>query len=82
MIARPGATSRVSVDSSGTEANGDSDDPRISGNGRYVVFESQATNLVTGDINGRDDIFVHDLQTGQTTLVSVDSSGTQANGGQ
>ena len=75
-----GATTRVSVDSSGMEANGDSDDPRISGNGRYVVFESQATNLVTGDINGRDDIFVHDLQTGQTTLVSVDSSGTQANG--
>jgi hypothetical protein len=75
-----GATSRVSVDSSGAEADGTSRAPRISGDGRYVVFESSATNLVADDANSFKDIFVHDRQTGATTLVSVDSSGAQTNG--
>jgi flagellin-like hook-associated protein FlgL len=76
-----GQTTRVSVDSSGTQASGGSSfDPAISADGRYVVFESSATNLVAGDTNARSDIFVHDRLTSQTTRVSVDSSGTQANG--
>ena len=76
-----GATSRVSVDSSGAEANAGSRAPAISSNGRYVTFSSGATNLVAGDTNGKTDVFVHDLQTGQTTLASVSSTGQQADGG-
>lgn len=76
-----GATTRVSVDSSGNEANGGVTEDRvdISGDGRFVTFVSEATNLVTGDTNGTGDVFVHDRQTGQTARVSVDSSGVQAN---
>ena len=54
--------------------------PSISADGRYVAFESDASNLVSGDTNYHPDIFVHDRQTGQTTRVSVASDGTQANG--
>ncbi|MGA2285495.1 MAG: hypothetical protein ABSG55_04420, partial [Dehalococcoidia bacterium] len=79
--AAPGITTRVSVASDGTEANGSSAHAIISANGRYVAFDSPATNLVSGDTNGNTDVFVHDLQTGQTTRVSVDSSGNQANAG-
>ena len=53
----------------------------ISDDGRYVTFSSGATNLVAGDTNGTRDIFVYDLQTGATTLVSVNTSGEQADGG-
>jgi len=80
-----GSTTRVSVDSSGTEANGNSDDNyfavSISGDGRFVAFISEASNLVANDTNGVNDIFVHDLQTGVTTRASVDSSGAEANSG-
>src|SRR5262249_11437148 len=68
-----GTTTRVSVDSSGAQANGHSVNPSISADGRYVAFESRASNLVAGDTNLTDDIFVHDLQSGMTTRVSVDS---------
>jgi Tol biopolymer transport system component len=73
-----GTTTRVSTDSNGTQANGYSEAPSISGDGRYVAFYSDAVNLVAGDTNAYDDIFVKDLFTGATTLVSVDSSGSQA----
>jgi tricorn protease-like protein len=78
-----GLTTRVSVDSGGVEANGGSSDfyLGISGDGRYVVFPSDATNLVSGDTNNVTDIFVHDCQTGQTRRVSVGSNGAEANGG-
>jgi Tol biopolymer transport system component len=65
-----GTTTRVSVATDGTPANGASDTPRISGNGRYVVFASDADNLVPGDGNGRTDVFLRDLQTNTTELVS------------
>lgn len=74
-----GTTVRVSVDSAGLQGNGASYAASISSDGRYVVFYSTASNLVTGDTNARDDIFVHDLLTGTTTRSSVDSSGGQAN---
>lgn len=70
---------RVSVSSSGTEGNLCSDKAKISGNGRYVVFKSTANNLVSGDTNVEDDIFLHDRQTHQTIRVSVSSNGEQAN---
>jgi hypothetical protein len=80
VLAAPGDTVRVSVDSSGAQSNGYSHSPAISGNKRYVVFDSEANNLVAGDTNDTTDIFVHDLQTGATTRVSLTSSGTEANG--
>ena len=78
--AAPGDITRVSVDSSGAEANGGSAKPAISDDGRFEAFVSGASNLVSGDTNNADDIFVHDIQTGQTTRVSVSSSGVEANG--
>jgi len=75
-----GNTSRVSVSSSGEQATNYSVNPSISLDGRFVAFFSLANNLVSGDGNGREDIFVHDRQTGQTTRVSVSSSGYQGNG--
>jgi PKD repeat protein/Tol biopolymer transport system component len=74
-----GQTTRVSVASDGAQANSLSYWPSISANGRYVAFTSLANNLVSGDTNNADDIFVHDRQTGQTTPVSVASDGTQGN---
>jgi len=75
-----GQTVRVSVDSAGTQSNGASFFPVISADGRLVTFASSASNLVPGDTNGAKDIFVHDLTTGQTVRVSVNSAGTQSNG--
>ena len=76
-----GTTERVSVDSAGNEANRGSDGPSISANGRFVVFWSDATNLVRGDTNGVADVFVHDRLTRTTERVSVDSAGNQGNDG-
>ena len=76
-----GQTTRVSVATDGTQGNGNSFSSSISANGRYVAFRSYASNLVSGDTNSTDDIFVHDRQSGQTTRVSLASSGTQGNGG-
>lgn len=75
-----GSTTRVSVSTSGAQGDGESSNPAISSDGRYVVFESGAKNLVSGDTNGSADIFVRDLVSGTTTRVSVDSSGGQGNG--
>ena len=66
---------RVSVDSAGGQGNSYSDIPSISADGRYVAFESSASNLIFGDTNGWCDVFVHDRQTGITDRVSVDSTG-------
>jgi Tol biopolymer transport system component len=74
-----GATTRASVSSGGLQANGSSDSPSISSDGRYVAFESNATNLVTGDTNGVYDVFLHDRTTNMTVRVSVASSGTEGN---
>jgi Tol biopolymer transport system component len=76
---RTGETRRVSVSSSGAQANGSSFNPSISADGRFVAFVSPASNLVDGDTNGAYDVFVHDLRTGETRRVSVSSSGAQAN---
>jgi Tol biopolymer transport system component len=72
-----GETTRVSVASDGTQGRSHSFKPSISGDGRYVAFYSRATNLVGGDTNGVEDIFVHDRVTGETTRVSVASDGTE-----
>lgn len=74
-------TSRVSVSSSGAQADNESWFPSLSWDGRYVVFESGASNLVDGDTNGSWDIFVHDRLTHTTTRASVTSDGTEADAG-
>lgn len=71
---------RISVSNSGAEGNGASQDASISTNGRYVTFRSAASNLVSGDTNGVEDIFVYDRVTNSIERVSVDENGTQANG--
>lgn len=76
-----GTTTLVSTDSRGKQGDGDSYDPSLSADGRFVTFYSWATNLVPGDTNGFSDIFVHDRLTGRTERVSVTSRGTQGEGG-
>ncbi|CAN5754431.1 PD40 domain-containing protein [soil metagenome] len=72
-------TNRVSVRSSGGQGNGGSFQPAISAGGRFVAFPSSATNLVQGDTNDADDVFVHDRTTGKTRRLSLRSNGTQTN---
>ncbi|HEX7538613.1 MAG TPA: FG-GAP-like repeat-containing protein, partial [Dermatophilaceae bacterium] len=74
-----GYTTRVSVDAGGAQANGVSSSPAISADGRYIAYQSLANNLVAGDTNGTDDVFVRDRVTGATTRVSVATGGAQAN---
>ena len=74
-----GATTRASVSSQGTQAASGGYQPDISGDGRFVTFTSRSPDLVVGDVHvDREDVFVHDRQTGATTLVSVNSDGQQA----
>lgn len=72
-----GNIERVSVDSSGAEGNSASHMPSISPGGRYVAFHSSATNLVMGDTNGYNDVFVYDRNPDILERVSVDNTGVQ-----
>lgn len=72
-----GTTARASVGTGGGQADGDSVDPSLSADGRYVAFESVATTLTAGDTNAASDIFVRDRQTGTTERVSVATGGAQ-----
>ncbi|MBA2570626.1 MAG: PD40 domain-containing protein [Chloroflexi bacterium] len=72
-------TRRVSVSSTEGQAGSDSYDPSVSADGRYVTFESFASDLVANDTNGALDVFVRDRQTGITKRVSVSSAGSEAN---
>ena len=78
-------TERISVDSSGVEANYGADVPSpsvgfVSADGRFVVFNSGATNLVPGDTNGNWDVFIRDRLSGSTECASVSAAGTFGNG--
>jgi|GEM_PF-1224812 len=73
-----GTTILASVSTSGAQGNGRSHYPGISADGRYVAFQSLATDLVSPGTTG-DQVFVRDLQTGTTTLVSVTAGGTPGN---
>jgi Tol biopolymer transport system component len=72
-----GVTTRVNVSSSGEQGNGYGQwqSVAISADGRFVVFDDNASNFVSGDTNNEQDIFVHDMLTGTTTRVSVNSAG-------
>jgi Tol biopolymer transport system component len=79
-----GITIRDSVSSTGAQSSGSSwldSDRSLSADGRYLVFRSGSSNLVLGDTNARDDVFLRDRVSGTTTRVSVDSGAMQATGG-
>jgi Tol biopolymer transport system component len=81
-LAALGTTTRVSVGAGGVQSNGIINlAPAVSADGRYVAFESNATNLVTGDSNATTDVFVRDRVLGTTERVSLGAGGAQANGG-
>lgn len=69
----------VSVSSTGVQGNGPSFSSKLSANGRFVVFKSDASNLVAGDNNKRTDLFIHDRMTHKTLLVDINSAKVQAN---
>jgi hypothetical protein len=79
--AQPTAYVRASVGSAGEQGTGPSLGGRISGDGRYVAFSSDAPNLVPGDTNALPDVFVHDRLTARTVRVSVSSAGLQVPSG-
>jgi hypothetical protein len=74
------ATSRLSIASDGSQSNGASTTPAISGDGQVIAFESSATNLVLSDTNGVADIFVHNRITGITERLSLGVAGAESNG--
>lgn len=77
-----GTTRLASVNPMGLSGNGPSSDPFLSPDGRYVAFVSEANDLAPGDGNGMSDVFVRDLFTGTTRLVSLNISGNgSGNGG-
>jgi hypothetical protein len=71
---------RLNLSQQGAQANANSNNPALAGNGRYVAFSSAATNLIVGDVNGFEDIFIVDTLTGAISLQSVSAAGVQANG--
>jgi Tol biopolymer transport system component len=73
-------TERVSISPAGVQGDDQSLLPALSSNGRYVAFESVASNLVPGHTNGELHVFVRDRLSGTTTLVSQSTGGAQGNG--
>ena len=74
-----GTTKRASVGPAGVGGDSASQRPAISADGRFVAFDSSATNLVAGDTNSASDVFLHDSKTGTTRRVSVATDGSQGN---
>lgn len=74
-----GENERISVSTEGTQANGASRNPSMTQTGRFVAFESLASNLVVGDNNGRSDIFVHDRTMTRTEIITMGRLGSRAN---
>jgi Tol biopolymer transport system component len=77
-----GITTRVSTNDAGGQGNGASTTPlgsTVSADGRYVAFVSTASNLVSGDTNGIQDVFLKDVQTGAIIRASTDSAGVEQN---
>jgi Tol biopolymer transport system component len=73
---RDGLTVLASINAAGTaSANGRSSRPYLSADGRYVAFDSNASDLVPGDTNGLSDVFLRDMQTRQTTRVGLNGAG-------
>ena len=69
----------ISIAANGVQGNGDSEEPRISNDGRYITFKSDASNLVANDRNGFGDAFVYDRETRSIQRVNVSNSGAESN---
>src|SRR3954453_12589166 len=83
-VCRPASAdiqTRISTAADGTEGLGDSNEAQFRPDGRFVVFESDANNLVAGDTNKATDVFLKDLSTGAIIRLSTTAGGAQANGG-
>jgi Tol biopolymer transport system component len=81
-IQQPGNLALASVNLQGTDGgDGASDQPRLSADGRFVVFQSQATDLVSGNVQGRSDIYLRDLELGVTRLISLHQAAAQGGDG-
>ena len=78
VYTRTGTTIRASVSSSGTQANSDSRDPMLAAEQDMVVFTSYAGNLINNDTNNKQDIFVHDWNSGITERVNLRSNGDES----
>ena len=76
-----GATYRISINSLGEEGNTSSWSPLLSADGQIIAFVSDAENLVFNDTNDLRDVFVHDIQTGETRRVSISINGEEGNAG-
>lgn len=76
----PSILSRIVMATDGAQANGHNGFASFSADGRYIVFESSATNLIAGDTNGSADIFRKDLVTGEVVRISTSGTGAQGNG--
>ncbi|MCC6409337.1 MAG: PD40 domain-containing protein [Planctomycetes bacterium] len=74
-----GTTRRVSVSTTGIQANDGSYGPFVTADGRFVAFSSYATNLIAGDTNTAADVFVHNVSTGSLDLASIGNSGALPN---
>jgi Tol biopolymer transport system component len=74
------STRLVSLTPEGRSGNGASSDPAVSSDGRWVAFTSAASDLVAGDTNGVDDVFVRDMTSGVTVLASAGAAGNPGNG--
>jgi Tol biopolymer transport system component len=75
-----GTTTRIVLDVNGGEPDGPSSRPHITPDGRFVVFESEATDLVKDDKNGKSDVFVLDGHSGTIERVSLDEKGGETDG--
>ena len=75
-----GITERVSISSTGAQMDAPAELPMICADGRVVVFQSQATNLIPGDGVIQTDIYTHDRLTGITERISVNDRGERGNG--
>jgi Tol biopolymer transport system component len=73
-----GQTTVVSKSSAGIIGDGTSSAPAISADGRYVAYASTSTNLISG-VNGMQ-IYLHDREMGETTLISKNNSGSPVHG--
>ncbi len=71
---------KISGSIGGAPGTGNSTSASVSGDGRYVAFVSAGTSLVTGDTNGKQDVFLHDRQLGTTKRISFGAGGIQSNG--
>ncbi len=73
-------TSLISLSSTGEQGDQDSTKPRMTGDGRFIAFLSKASNLVSDDNNGKQDLFVHDRHTGETVRASLTAEGGESSG--